>query len=156
MRASLGCYACKTCGSQFEAPILGDFAYGEFVLHSANGRSAYLDAISDAAFGELGIFLDRQIGKSRLNDKDRSDLFQKMYGLVACDPDEAGAAFQIGHPWCQACGSREMASWNIIRPLRMSGDIPAVTHRKWDSLDAEEKANAVAGWLRLDPRYSAA
>ncbi len=138
MRASLGCYACKTCGSQFEAPISETLPMANSCFTSRPMAGLPIWTLFLAAFGELGF---SSIGRSESpwpNDRDRSDLFQKMYGLVACDPDEAGCSSRSDTHGARH-GSRRWRPGTSSGPLRMSGDIPAVTHRKWDSLDAEEK-----------------
>ena len=51
---------CESCGSIFNAPSLGDFSYGEFILWSNNREIRYLNALDDVVYQELILLIDEQ------------------------------------------------------------------------------------------------
>ena len=46
-------YKCNDCNSEFFASGIPDFNYGEFVMRSALGYEAYLNAVENSAFIEV-------------------------------------------------------------------------------------------------------
>jgi hypothetical protein len=149
MNITLGRYTCENCGTRFEAPMLNEFAYGEFLLWSANGSAAYLNCFDDKTFDEVGGLVDEHLKETGLSEPAVADAFQKLFGPLACDPDDSGNIFVLGQPPCLECGSSRMASWSMIDPPKIvERDIPAVTHRGWAQLSLSEKVDAVSSGLR--------
>lgn len=46
-------YHCQTCDAVFQAPIISDFSYGEFILSSTSGEYRYLNVFDDPVYQEV-------------------------------------------------------------------------------------------------------
>lgn len=143
MMISLGTFTCST-GHPFEAPLLGDSQYGEFLLWSANGAVAYLNSFKDSTFDEVErevLSIAPALSKNPLK---AADVVQRIFGRVVCDPDSSGQPFEIGaKPRCPLCAA-SVVSWEPTYPAKVAElDIPAVTHTEWDQLMPAEKTLAL-------------
>lgn len=87
-------HTCAECGKKFESPGLGEWSYGEFLLRTERGSVAYVNAMADAAYNEVGGMLSEIPQTASLEDLERADILWCIYGPVACDPDGDGAAAQ--------------------------------------------------------------
>jgi ribosomal protein S27AE len=134
-------YTCAKCANTFDAPELNPYSYGKFLMRSSSGSTVYLDALQDDTYKEIDNFLLSQEKIRSLNDNDRSEILQRIYGIIACDRDKDGNYFVIGaHPACPNCGAQEMASWEFKQPPEIIDImIPNVTHKYWSSLNKQEK-----------------
>lgn len=145
MKLELYIYTCADCAKTFNAMEYGNNSYGEFVLRSASGEAAYLDAMQDHTFNEVSRILETHENTKDLSTTERAHVLHKIYGRTACDKDSNGKVFNIGaHPPCPACGSQRMASWETKYP-RETEDIPInpVTHVTWSKLSEIEKLKCV-------------
>jgi hypothetical protein len=146
MKMQMVKFNCLKCGCQFKAPELGFDSYGEFLLRSAGSASeAYLDAMQDSTYQEVNGLLKSHARLRELKPNALAAVLRKSYGLIACDLDQTGNAFQIGmFPKCPSCGSQEMASWEATDPPEfVEKEISPVTHVAWSSLSDAEKAAKV-------------
>ena len=144
-------FNCLKCGNHFNAHELGVDSYGVFILRSAGTASeAYLDAMQDSTYQEVNGLLKLHARWRELKPNELADVLRKSYGLIACDPDQAGQPFQIGmFPKCPSCGSQEMASWEATDPpVFIEMEISPVTHMSWSSLSDAEKTTKVAQALK--------
>ncbi|MGK7867073.1 hypothetical protein [Falsiroseomonas sp. E2-1-a20] len=148
MKITLGKYVCAACNHTFEAPMLDESRYGEFLLWSLSGRLAHLNAFEDAVYEELKSLVTDAIGAE---DPFRvADILQQIFGPLACDPDPQGKPYSIdGQPLCPACRSRRIASWELIEPQKVvEMEIPEVAHQRWGQLTRPQKREAVAETIR--------
>lgn len=129
-------HVCEKCSTRFNAPDLGDYSYGEFLLWSASGECRYLNAFEDDAYKEVVdiIELCKKCGVE-------GGLVQEVYGRVACDPDENGLFFHISSPPCPQCGSTNIAS--VGDQSMGARAVESVSHFLWGSLSYEEKRRRV-------------
>jgi predicted nucleic-acid-binding Zn-ribbon protein len=135
-------FNCLKCGNHFNAYELGVDSYGVFILRSAGTASeAYMDALQDSTYQEVNGLLKLHARLRELKPNELAAVLRKSYGLIACDPDQAGQPFQIGmFPKCPSCGSQEMASWEATDPpVFIEMEISPVTHTVWFSLSEAEK-----------------
>jgi hypothetical protein len=138
MGASVFEYTCARCESVFEASGIGDFLYGEFVMRTASGEEAFLEAVVSPVFREFIDLADKHPLISGMDDWKRSSIVQAAFS-VACDPGIGGERFHIElGPKCSACSSHDMKTWRPVEPPR-SSTITAVSHVKWSSLNLEER-----------------
>lgn len=151
MRLRIVKFNCPKCNYQFKATELGFDSYGEFLLRShGDANEAYLNAIQDSTYQEVNGLLKSHPQLRELKPNALASLLRKSYGLIACDPDQGGNAFQIGlFPKCPSCGSQEMASWEATEPPEFTDkEISPVTHGEWSLLTGDEKTAKVDQALR--------
>jgi hypothetical protein len=144
MKITLAKYCCVDSSHTFEAPLLDEGRYGEFLLWSSTGSVAYLNAFEDLVYSEV-----RELVENIMSDADLfqvAELLQKIFGYVACDPDAHGALYSINeHPSCPICGGHRITSWEMIEPKKLVElEILEVTHHGWNQLSSEQKHAAVA------------
>jgi hypothetical protein len=146
MKITLGKYCCESCSFIFEAPMLDDSSYGEFLLWSPNGRVAYLNGLRDPTYREFSTLLKINPSTSKLDSLSAAKVLQHMYGPLACDPDDAGLPFAMDSgPKCPSCGSHRFASWEMIHPPKIvEMDIPPVTHISWNKLSIAAKLELIS------------
>lgn len=123
---------CEKCSARFNAPDLGDYCYGEFLLWSATGECRYLNAFEDETYKEVIGIVDLY-KKFHVED----GFVQEVYGRVACDPDGNGFFFHISNPPCPQCGSTNIVSVGDQSMGEFA--VKAVTHFLWNSLSYEDK-----------------
>jgi hypothetical protein len=144
VKLPVGSYRCADCATEFEAPLLAEFTYGEFLLWSGAGRMAYVNAIEDGVFAEVAeLFRSEAPAEPDLNDSARA--MQRFFGEVASDPDPDGAPYEIGgFPPCPSCKGARMAAWGPARPTKICEIEPdLLTHARWNSMSRSQKADAV-------------
>jgi hypothetical protein len=144
MKIALAKYTCDHCGRIFEAPMLDESCYGEFLLWSLE-NVAYMNAFEDRAYLEVKNLLSEIFDDFGADPFKASKVLQKIFGPMACDADPAGASYMIGaQPTCPACANGHVASWELICPTKIvEYDIPSVTHGGWDRLSHTEKAEQI-------------
>lgn len=150
MKLVLVRYVCANCGSSFKAPELNPTSYGEFLLRSGTtGSLAYLDALGDSTYDEVEAILSENPLVQRRTATGRADLLRRIYGPVACDPDETGNPFVIGmHPVCPICRSQSMKEWETAEPLEtVNIVISPVHHSTWNQLTTAQKGKRVSASL---------
>lgn len=153
MPLAMARYTCANCRHDYRAPALGETTYGEFLLWSAHGAIAYLNAFEDPTYEALGRLIDSHPDMSAWSQTRRADVLRSVYGTVACDRDAHGSVLSIdAAPPCPACGAQSPASWQWCDPPERAGQaVPAITHAAWAALsDAEQRDRldrALARWL---------
>lgn len=146
MKLQLVKYVCGDCQCEFKAPQLKSGAYAEFLLRSQTPDCVtYLDAMTDKTYDEVDTLIK---SNPRLTGKSANVLagiLRKIYGSIACDLDCNGNTFQIGaFPVCPTCGSQSVSYWEVIAPPEfIEKDIPFVSHKLWQKLSDDEKAQKV-------------
>lgn len=145
MKLQLVKYRCANCDHTFDAPALPEGAYGEFLLWSKNGKLAYLNGLEDPTLKEVDILLTVCSATKSLTPLERSKVLHRIFGRVACDPDDQGAPFEIdANPQCPACGKAEIASWEFEDSTEIvEMNPPSVTHYGWTALSEDAKKHAV-------------
>ena|SRR3990167_6520268 len=141
MRPLLFNYLCAQCNNRFKAPGLPDSAYGEFLLVTENGETAYLNSFQDIVFDELRLIFKKHEKKFQKIDRyNESKIFQEIF-TITCDESSSGGTYHISEfPVCPVCKSRKMASWGETRlPEFVSEEIAPITHKKWNKLSLIEK-----------------
>ncbi|NPD68816.1 hypothetical protein HN018_12570 [Lichenicola cladoniae] len=153
MKLQLFQYVCEPLGHKFNAPALPFNTYGKFLLRDEGGTSiSYLDALADSTYPEVSTLLRGLVETAHLTANKRADLLQRLYGEVACDPDDEGRAFIVGrHPKCPICASHTMRFWNEVVPDKfVDAEVPHVTHRHWQFLTEGQKLAKTKTWLCLN------
>ncbi|WP_061539176.1 hypothetical protein [Collimonas fungivorans] len=151
MKLELIKYTCARCATSFDAPALGEDAYGEFLLRSKNGEMAYLNAFMDLTYKEVDNLLSSHPKASVLQPLERAKILRRIYGGLACDLDSEMSPFEIDAlPLCPSCGSQQMASWEFKNPPEIL-DVPvsAVTHNCWSMLSDSEKLKLLDARLAI-------
>ena len=140
---------CANCAQHFVQPELAENSYGEFLLRTPSGEWAYLDAMADASYKEVDSLLSSNSRTAHLSDAERCVCLMHIYGKVACDPASDGTVFVLAaFPPCPNCGSQEMASWEYLNPAQVvDEEVPNVTHTRWATLSAAQKAVLVEAAL---------
>jgi hypothetical protein len=136
---------CARCGHIFDARALPDGAYGEFLLWSKNGGLAYLNAFEDPTLKEVDNILACCGPAVSWTPLERSAVLHRIFGRIACDPDDEGAPFEVNaFPACPACGGWDVASWEFKDPAGfVEMNPPVVTHHSWATLSENAKREKV-------------
>lgn len=144
MRLQLFTYHCGACGRWFQAPEVGELAYGEFLLRSPSGEMRCLNANLDDVFTEVEALLANDPQVRSLDAFRRADILNDVFG-VACDPDSQGNEFRIGaRQPCSHCGEHEIAEWESVEPpAYVDVNVPPVTHFRWQKLSQDEKLKRI-------------
>jgi len=132
--------SCHACGHRFSMPLLGDFSYGQFILHgerqsvfgflSAHDKPAWEDI--DARLLRAGLFSASAI-------RPDIDRFQRV---VAASADAIGGQRLVPFPVCPSCGSRSVA-YGDSRPQGIR-DVPRVTFGEYQLLSDEMRSHKLA------------
>ena len=149
MRLPLGEFQCGECQTKFKAPLISDFAYGEYLLWSDTGGVAYLNAGDDPTFAEVRQLFRGCTRNEAPNHAAAGARLHDFFARVACDPDEEGGLFRIGgKPRCPNCQSNHMASWSLGEAAEMAEvETVELTHRIWNMLPDAEKLASVHAWI---------
>ncbi len=141
MKLELIEYTCSKCGIKFKAPGLPESSYGEFLLYSKHGSSAYLNAIEDPTYKEVDRLLSLEPKIKNLSPADRAKILRHVYGPAACDWDDVGFPFGIDiFPPCPNHHSNSILEWRFGSPPEwVDVRVPPVTHVVWKSLSEPEK-----------------
>lgn len=127
---------------RFDAPYLGDFAYGEFIARSPGGAIAFVDTFADPVWDEVAALVDEASPRNpRIDESDRAQMVQLAYGLTL-DPDPTGP-FRIDEVRCPVCGAEAQPS-SPSEPARWLDHISPPTHDAWTRLHVEDKRRLVA------------
>jgi hypothetical protein len=133
-------YKCAN-GHAYSAPSLGETAYGEFLLWTARGEMAYLNAFEDTTYKEVDNIIKTHAKVAGMQPLDQARILCKVCGKLACDRGQRGGVFSIDSaPPCPVCGSQRVASWEFPSPPNVIDvHVQPVTHAMWSSLADEEK-----------------
>jgi len=132
-------YVCEN-DHKFLAPNLSPYLYGEFLLRSRNGGIRYLDAVADPVFDNVSHLVRQVLSEENIKVPDWLDIFQDIFGEVACDPDVDGTYFKMNlPPPCPTCGTYMMQSWDSANSDPVETDVANVTHGGWDRMTEAEK-----------------
>lgn len=137
-------YVCRDCKKIYQAPVYVG-GYGSFLLRNHGSSSlAFLDAIGDKVFKEVGSIVDAHEVVSKLDENNRADIFQKVIGY-AYDPDELGNYYGIGlDPECVHCGSHMVDSYIEKTPIKkITVNVPIVTSDYWQSLSKDDRIDLI-------------
>jgi hypothetical protein len=133
-------WKCKN-GHQFDAPFLGDFAYGEFIAFGPGGAAAFVDSFKDPVWDEVTALVDEiRPSNPPISDRVDADVLQFAFGMTL-DPDPTGS-FRIDVVPCPVCGANSH-HFAEIEPARWEEVSPA-THDAWMRLSIDEKRRVVA------------
>jgi hypothetical protein len=77
---------CRDCGCEFEAPLLSDFSYGEFILHG-RGVAAHLNSIAEPAWDDID---SRLAAAGLLSANPPRDEIDRMQAVIAAAADRVG------------------------------------------------------------------
>jgi hypothetical protein len=115
--------------------MLGDFSYGLFVMFSATpGQMAWLEAVTDPVFDEVGAILQGFSDFTTMNELTRSDVMRLLFSL-ACDPDPQGRPYWLSTA-CSRCGGFDVKfRAELVQSQVFAVDMPNVTHDAWLALD---------------------
>lgn len=70
------------------------------------------------------------------------EIFQSIFGEIACDPDYDGFIYRAKEPKCIKCSVQDITQYKETNPPEfLEADIPEVTHLLWGSLSKNEKFN---------------
>ena len=133
---------CGHCKRNFPYPSLGDFAYGDFILHREDGRAfRYLHAIENAVWDFVAA---RVKPKSQGAIRSSGVILQEVVARLT-DPSE-GHSFTIAMV-CPYCKSRHFQEWGGEQAS--SEEISDATFHSFNSLDQSSKEPLVREIERL-------
>ncbi len=125
----------------YEAPSLGALSYGEFLFWSPNGRAAYLNALDYRPYLEVAELLRKRFEKFANDENLRATVLQKIFGPLACDPDDLGAPYMMDvKPPCSHCGSSRPRTWDLVVPPKIvDWEVHEITHNAWSAVSGEQR-----------------
>lgn len=131
---------CPSCLSDVGIPLLGDFAYGEFIYQTADGLNfAYVSAITEPAWERVKSILRKHCGMKL--DKNNTDIRIYQNILIRCADTLNERPFTTDFPLCPKCGSKitsysdntilfdkhiEDATWQTFMQLPQDKQVAAV------------------------------
>ncbi|GIH07105.1 hypothetical protein Rhe02_51720 [Rhizocola hellebori] len=144
MRFQLATYRCDPNGHLFRAPtILG--GHGVFLARSSGeGDLAYVDAVSDDAFGDLRSILRGIPTFMQLHELERGKVVQDLFSIT-CDYDSQGAPYVLNRdPCCIHCSDCNVRFIEATDPPEFVDiDVPEVSHGRWDSMSVTDRRTAI-------------
>ena len=139
-------YKCKTCNTTFTSPSFPGEIYGILPLRTQSSETAYISVGEPCQeFDEVSKIVDNNPLLKGFNDSQIANIFQEIFGQVACDLSPLGETYHMDHlPYCPNCGSDKVSSKGPIEPIEMTqDDIPSVTHKIWHQLSQQQKQERV-------------
>lgn len=137
---------CDACGTVVKVPDTFIPNYGELLLRSdGDNNNLRLVTVDDQAWKELDDILVAHFGYSTFSVDKKITVFQKLFGIATCDPDENGAIFEIGRKKrCSNCGAKDISNCKETDPPEyIELSVPIVTHNYWNMLSEKEKIDRV-------------
>ena len=96
---------CPHCNNDVGIPLLGDFAYGEFIYQTDDGRSyAYVSAIDHPAWVRMNAIFKGAAGMSLDQNNDDIRIYQIV--LIRCADLHEGRRYSTNFPLCSMCGGK--------------------------------------------------
>lgn len=141
---------CADCGAWSTVPDLGDFAYGEWILHTPVATdTAYLSAFENPVFDEVRSLVNELLADTGLTSGIKATCFQKVFGW-ACDPAPSGHRYDLFNNklWCYACGSTNIRRHTDIPYVIQEFYLRTPTHKAWQHLEDREKRELLKKALR--------
>ena len=97
--------ACRTCHNDVGVPLLGMFAYGEFVYQTDDGRTyAYVAALTNPAWERVAAILRLAAGMSLEKNDGDIDVYQRI--LIRCADRNAERQYSTEFPLCPKCAAK--------------------------------------------------
>jgi hypothetical protein len=125
---------CGTCEREFPYPSLGDFAYGEFILHSNDGSTfRHLYAINNEVWDYAAA---RVPPMQNVPVRESGGLLQEVVARLADDTEGRGFTMKMV---CPHCRSHHFRDWG--RERISVEEIPDATFQSFTSLDDEAREN---------------
>ena len=138
---------CSDCNESFAVPLLSDFAYGEFILKTEDGKAfAYMNAIIEKSF-ELISKLVKEISQSENSKELRPDHsfssgdLNTLHWVIAQCADEIGNEKLDNQFRCPNCGSIDVLYGNSVAVR--DDEIPVVSFERFNALVDSEKKDKV-------------
>jgi hypothetical protein len=129
---------CSICGFVFQAPVLSDFSYGDFIYDSQSGKYfAYLNIFEDKVVFEVNEILKQE--KNLLNQKGLVDGIWQVFPIT-CDLAPDGSPFERKIRECPFCKKRSLIQSKD--PIGVH-EVPPITHVEWNNLETVEKRNRI-------------
>jgi|SRR5580698_9311246 hypothetical protein len=131
---------CSTCMNDVAIPLLGDFAYGELIFQTIDGKQfALAEVILDEAWSLISKIAAAECGFDKNGVTPALSVFQRV--AMHCADPLGGKRFATRFPLCPLCAS----PISHYRDDRISHDavIPRVTWRHFLGLSAQEQKNVV-------------
>ncbi|MGV3661987.1 MAG: hypothetical protein ACO1TE_17515 [Prosthecobacter sp.] len=140
---------CRACQHAFDAPHLGDFTYGEFLLTQERGQAfATLSACAEPAFDHIRTELLRTVPESASTDSRTGDRF--LYIVARCASPMLGHGL-LPHGVCPQCFSRSISLDDAI-PAH-GATVPATSFADFLGLKlAEQQARLRQLWVESAER----
>ena len=95
---------CKDCSCLFGVPTLGDFNYGEFILHG-RGVAGFLQSIGESAWDDIDARLKAQ---GLMPERPTREQINRMQEVIANAADRIGGQALSMRPVCPHCQSRDV------------------------------------------------
>lgn len=132
-------FTCRACGTSWQIPSMDWTPYGFFLLRSKTGHLAYLEAVDDPVFSEVGRIISDL--RPALDAEGSAALVHCAFG-VTTDPDPTGHPFEIHvRNLCPRCSSRQWESRRLDSQIEADAD--PVGHKSWERLTDSERRQGI-------------
>lgn len=122
---------CHKCFNNIEFPLLGDFAYGEMIFQTKDGKDFYIAVLID---NKTFDFITEVLQNDK-NFKNKNADPQKILALIADKVDNK--EFATDYPICPICKSRQRSFNDNIRTTEIK--LGFATWTDFESLSQETK-----------------
>jgi hypothetical protein len=137
---------CRACGCLFGVPTLGDFNYGEFILHG-RGVAGFLQSIGEPAWDDIDARLRAQ---GLLPDKPAREQIDRMQEVIANAADRIGGQALSMRLVCPHCRSGDVEYSGAAGTFHR---VPEVQFREYMDLGENARDELVARlWLDAGTR----
>ncbi len=134
---------CRDCETNFEV-FAGTQLYGTRILRSKNTcKHAVVVCDSDPAFDEVSELVRGLLKYKNIPPYKKGEMFDQIFGKI-CDPAPDGSSYDMsGRIWCPKCHKSNVSYGPNEPPQSREVDLDEVTHKKWNSLQPNQKVQRI-------------
>lgn len=131
---------CRHCRRDFRIPLLGDFSYGQLILHGTRGAVfGYLSALGCPAFEDIR---SRLLAIAGWREFPRSEISRFQEVMASCADEIGGQPLGL-EPVCPFCRSAAVDCYGDSKPVA-TDEIRGVTFTGYQSLSDSAKTQKLA------------
>ena len=131
---------CTTCANNVGVPLLSDFAYGEMIFQTDNGKDfAYAEVIAEDAWSIIAGICENEFGLGRKKPSPKLQVFHCV--AIRCADPLDGRPYTTHFPLCPRCGAK-LTSYGDNQ-IHHDGHVPRATWQRFMSLSPEARKSLV-------------
>lgn len=142
---------CSNCGFERTLYFMSDNSYGQRVVSTKNGcLCAYANLLDEQIIPEL-FGLSKEVFSCMnivMTESKMKRIVSNIYG-VTCDEISDEIIDNTPYWKCNNCSNGKMDEDKLFGEQLMEIEMPFVTHKKWNSLNMDEKKQVIIKELKL-------